>query len=215
MWAVAGMKQNKKQVIVITGSIGTGKSTAVDIIKKMGFQVLDSDKIVHEGYNIGNELYNKVVEHFGKEILNEDGTINRQKLGQVVFNDEEKLKIINELVHVSVIEELMKGVETCKDEVIFLDIPLILERIEEEKSYGLKFDEIWLIYVKEQTQRERLRQRAIKENKSPEDVLKIINKQIPIEEKVSMVDEVIDNEGTVEELEEKIQELLKIKHIRW
>ena len=215
MWAVAGMKQNKKQVIVITGSIGTGKSTAVDIIKKMGFQVLDSDKIVHEGYNIGNELYNKVVQHFGKEILDEDGSINRQKLGQIVFNDEEKLKIINELVHVFVIEELMKGVEICKDEIIFLDIPLILERIDEEKSYGLKFDEIWLIYVKEQIQRERLRKRAIKENKNPEDVLKIIEKQIPIEEKVSMVDEVIDNEGTVEELKEKIQELLKIKRIRW
>ncbi|MFA9423564.1 MAG: dephospho-CoA kinase, partial [Sedimentibacter sp.] len=62
MWVVPGMKQNKKKVIVITGSIGTGKSTAVNIIKKMGFQVFDSDKIVHEGYNIGDELYRKVVD---------------------------------------------------------------------------------------------------------------------------------------------------------
>jgi len=210
------MKQNKiPKVIVITGSIGTGKSTAVNIIKKMGFQVLDSDKIVHEGYNIGNSLYNKVVEHFGKKILNKDSTINRQKLGEIVFNDEEKLKSLNNLVHISVIEELIKGVDECKDEVIFLDIPLILEGKEKDKSYDLKFDEIWLVYVNEQTQRERLRKRAITENKIPEEVLKIINKQIPIEEKVSMVDEVINNQGTVEELERQIQELLKKKCIRW
>jgi len=92
---------------------------------------------------------------------------------------------------------------------------LILERKEKDKLYDLKFDEIWLVYVREQTQRERLQKRAIIENKNPEDVLKIISKQIPIEKKVSMVDEVINNEGTVEELERQIQELLKIKGIRW
>ncbi len=209
------MKQNKKTVIVITGSIGTGKSTAVNIIKKLGFRVFDSDKIVHEGYNIGNELYKKVVEHFGKEILGETGEINRQKLGQIVFNDEEKLRIINELVHVYVINELMNGVEKSENEVVFLDIPLILEGRKKERSYGLKFNEIWLIYVKEKTQIDRLRKRAISENKNPEEVLKIINKQIPIEEKVFMVDEVIDNEGTVEDLEEKIKGLLNRKNIRW
>ncbi|MDW5299284.1 MAG: dephospho-CoA kinase [Sedimentibacter sp.] len=210
------MKLNKiPKIIVITGSIGTGKSTAVNIIKEMGFKVLDSDKIVHEGYNIGNTLYNKVVKHFGKEILNKDNTIDRQKLGQIVFNDKVKLIFLNNLVHNSVVEELIKGINECEDEVIFLDIPLILEVKEKNEFYDLKFDEIWLIYVNEQTQRERLWKRAIIENKNPDDVLKIISKQISIEEKVSMVDEVINNEGTVEELEQKIQELLKTKGIRW
>lgn len=210
------MKQNKaKKVIVITGSIGTGKSTAVGVIKSLGFQVLDSDKIVHEGYNKGSELYHKVIERFGKEILNEDGTINRQRLGKIVFSDAESLSDLNRIVHVYVTDELMKGIEECTDEVIFLDIPLILERLAQEKEYGLKFDEIWLVYVKPETQIERLRQRAVKENKNPDDVLNIIKKQIPIDKKVSMVDEVIDNEGTVEELEVKIKGLLKIKDIGW
>ncbi len=211
MWEEAGMRQNKKKVIVITGSIGTGKSAAVNVIKNLGFQVLDSDKIVHDGYNKGEDLYHKVVDRFGKEILNEDGSISRQKLGKIVFNDEKSLRDLNKITHVHVIQKLMKGVEECKDEVIFLDIPLILERLKQEKEYGLKFDEIWLVYVSPETQIERLRQRAIKENKDPEDVLSIINKQIPINEKVSMSDEVIDNEGTIEELEIKIKELLKIK----
>lgn len=207
------MKQNNKKVIVITGSIGTGKSTAVKIIKNLGFLVLDSDKIVHEGYNKGGDLYFNVVERFGKEILNFDGTINRQKLGKIVFNDEKKLKDLNKIVHVYVIHKLMKGVEECNDEVIFLDIPLILENLQQEKEYGLEYDEIWLVYVSPETQKERLRQRAISENKNPEDVLNIINKQIPIDEKIAMSDEIIDNEGTIEELEYKIKELLKIKQL--
>lgn len=209
------MKQNKK-VIVITGSIGTGKSTAVNILKSFGFKVLDSDKIVHEGYNKGSELYNKVVKRFGKEILNDDESINRQKLGKIVFNDAESLKSLNEIVHAYVINKLMRGVEEPRDEeVIFLDIPLIHENLQIEKEYGLKYDEIWLIYVSLEIQKDRLRQRAIKENKNPDDVLNIINKQIPIDEKVAMSDEVIDNEGTIEELEAKIKELLKIKGLGW
>lgn len=210
------MKQNNfKKVIVITGSIGTGKSAAINIIKKLGFQVLDSDKIVHEGYNKGSALYYQVVEHFGKEILNEDETINRQKLGKIVFSDEERLKELNKIVHVYVINKLMNGVEESNEEVIFLDIPLILENLKQEKEYGFKYHEIWLVYISPETQIKRLRQRAIKENKNAEDVLNIINKQIPIDDKVAMSDEVIDNEGTIEELEIKIKKLLKMKHIGW
>ncbi|WP_313341295.1 dephospho-CoA kinase [Sedimentibacter sp.] len=208
------MKQNKR-VIVITGSIGTGKTTAVNIIKSFGFKVIDSDKIVHEGYTVDSLLYNHVTEAFGKQILNEDGTINRHKLGKIVFNDNEKLYILNEIVHSYVLMELNKEINENEDEVIFLDIPLILENIKQNKYYELKFDEIWLIYVSPDVQIERLRKRAIQENKNPDDVLNIIKKQIPIDEKVSMVNEVIDNEGTIEELRIRINELLKIKGIGW
>lgn len=208
------MKQNKT-VIVITGSIGTGKSTAVNIIKDLGFYVLDSDKIVHEGYNKNNELYYNVVNYFGEEILNDDRTINRMKLGKIVFNDEKCLKTLNKIVHVYVIDVLMKGVEESNSNVIFLDIPLILENLKQEKEYGLMFDEIWLVYVSPETQIERLKSRALKENKNIEDVLNIIKKQISIDKKVSMVDEIIDNEGTIEELELKIKELLVKKGIGW
>lgn len=214
MWERAGMMQNKK-VIVITGSIGTGKSAAVNIIKSLGFHVLDSDKIVHEGYTKGSELYFKIVNNFGNDILAEDGSINRKALGKIVFNDGEKLQSLNEIVHGYVRNMLMQGIEESKENVIFLDIPLILESIKQGNEYKLKYDEIWLIYVSSKTQKERLKLRAIKENKNPEDVLNIINKQIPIDEKLKMVDEVIDNEGTLEELEFKIKELLKIKELGW
>lgn len=206
------MKQNRPKIIIITGSIGTGKSTAVEIIKEFGFTVLDSDKIVHEGYNIGEELYYKIVKHFGEHILRQNGSIDRQKLGKIVFNNKGKLNELNEIVHSYVYDKLKSGIENSLEPVIFLDIPLILETKESSK---LMYDEIWLIYVSEEIQRQRLTKRAIKENKKPEDVLKIIEKQIPIEEKAHMVDEVINNEGTLEELRQNIKNLLEIKDIGW
>ena len=176
------MKQNRPKVIVITGSIGTGKSTAVDIIKEFGFTVLDSDKIVHEGYNIGSELYYKIINHFGEDILKGD-EIDRQKLGEIVFNNDKKLNELNNMVHGYVYDKLKEGIEASKEKVIFLDIPLLFETKDIHEPI---YDEIWLIYVSEETQRKRLMERAIAENKKPEDVLKIINKQISIKEKVFM-----------------------------
>lgn len=205
------MKQNRPKVIVITGSIGTGKSTAVDIIKEFGFTVLDSDKIVHEGYNIGSELYYKIINHFGEDILKGD-EIDRQKLGEIVFNNDKKLNELNNMVHGYVYDKLKEGIEASKEKVIFLDIPLLFETKDIHEPI---YDEIWLIYVSEETQRKRLMERAIAENKKPEDVLKIIDKQISIKEKVFMADVVINNEGTVEELKENIKALLEIRGMGW
>ena len=206
------MKQNRPKVIVITGGIGSGKSTAIDIIKEHGFTVLDSDKIVHEGYNIGSDLYLKIINHFSEEILNRDRTIDRQKLGKIVFNHEKKLNELNEIVHKYVYDKLEEDSVKLSEAVVFHDIPLFLET---KDKYDPIYDEIWLVYVSEEIQRKRLKARAIIENKNPEDVLKIIDKQIPIEEKVFMVDEVINNEGNRNELRKKIKKLLEIKGIGW
>lgn len=208
------MKQNNKpRVIIITGSIGTGKSTAVNIIKKMGYKVLDSDKIVHEGYFAGREMYNEVINCFGINIISSDGTINRKKLGEVVFNDAKSLSRLNEIVHKSVVDELLYGIQSCNDKVIFLDIPLALEEKDNLMKYGLVYDEIWLVYVNLEIQKQRLSDRALHENKNLEDVLKIINKQISIEDKKNMVDEVVFNQGTIVELKCEINKLLNKKGI--
>lgn len=208
------MKRNSiPYIIVITGGIGTGKSEAVNIIRNLGFVVVDSDKIVHDGYNGFGKMYHDVLEFFKEDILNEDNTINRQKLGRVVFNNEESLKRLNEIVHTSVVYELMNSVENCKDNVIFLDIPLMLEEKENLIKYGLCYDEIWLVYVNENIQKSRLIKRAIQENKNPDDVIKIINKQISIEKKKSMVDEVIFNEGSINDLYIQIDKVLNQKGI--
>ncbi|MBP1926122.1 dephospho-CoA kinase [Sedimentibacter acidaminivorans] len=203
------MKQNNRpRVIIITGSIGTGKSTAVNIIMEMGYKVLDSDKIVHDGYKLGRKMHYEVVDYFGDEIINCNGEINRKKLGKIVFSNKSSLEKLNEIVHRFVVKELILGIKKCNEKIIFLDIPLLLEEKDNLEKYGLIYDEIWLVYVNSDIQKERLRKRAISENKNPEDVLNIIDKQISIEIKKTMVDEVIFNEGTIEELRKQIEELL-------
>lgn len=202
------MMQNKK-IIVITGGIGTGKSAVTNILREMGFEVLDSDKIVHEGYRVGEEMYNNVYNFFGKDIIDSDGTLNRQKLGQIVFNDGEKLKKLNEIIHSSVYKKLFEGINKSNSNVIFLDIPLALEN--KQNTSKLNYDEIWLVYVNSEIQKERLVRRAIKENKNPNDVLKIISNQLSIEEKRNIADEIIDNEGTLDELKFEVNKLLKRK----
>jgi len=203
------MRQNNRpRIIAITGSIGTGKSTAVNIIKEMGYKVLDSDKIVHEGYEPGRKMHDEVVNCFGNEILDFDGKIDRQKLGKIVFSDKLSLEKLNEIVHKFVVEELIIGIKNCIDKVIFLDIPLLIEEKDNLNKYGLIYDETWLVYANKDIQKERLINRAISEGKDPDDVLKIIDKQISIEKKKTMVDEVIFNEGTIGELKEQINEIL-------
>lgn len=203
------MKQNNRpRVIIITGSIGTGKSTAVNVIIEMGFKVLDSDQIVHDGYKVGKKMHDEVVKYFGDEILARDGEINRKKLGEIVFSNKSSLEKLNEIVHRFVVKELVFGIENSNEKIIFLDIPLLLEEKDKLEEYGLIYDEIWLVYVNSDIQKDRLRKRAISENKNPEDVLKIIDKQMSIEMKKNMVDEVIFNEGTIQELRKQIEALL-------
>lgn len=203
------MKQNKPYVIALTGSIATGKSTVSKIIKENGYEVLDSDKIVHNLYQKGNNIYNEVVNYFGKEILDKNNEIDRQKLGQIVFKDEEKLHQINKIVHKGVSEKLLEGINNCKDDIIFLDIPLLIEQKDNIDAHGVYYNESWLVYVNKEIQLSRLLKR---DKRGYEESINIINAQMNIEEKVKYADVIINNEGTLEELKSKIDYLLKQKN---
>lgn len=207
------MMQNNRLVVVITGGIGTGKTAVSDILRKKGYKVLDSDKIVHDGYKPGNKMYLAVKDAFGTDILDENGFIDRRKLGAIVFNDEKKLRKLNDIVHGAVVDVLAEGIKGCGEEVIFLDIPLFFEEREKLKHRDIRYDQVWLAYVNPHIQKERLTKRALIENKNPDEVLKIIEKQIPIEEKRRMADEIIVNEGTLKDLQKEIEMLLEKKHL--
>lgn len=211
------MMQSKfKKVIIITGGIGTGKSTAVSILQELGYTVLDSDKIVHENYQIGRDLYNNVIKLFGKDILDYEGNINRDKLGKIVFENKGMLEKLNNIVHKTVIETLKSKIEEYNSKnIIFLDIPLAFEIKDKLDSYKLIYDEIWLVYVNKELQIERLKKRAIKEKKNIEYVLSIINEQISISEKMYLADEIINNEEDIENLRENILKLMKKKVMEW
>ena len=199
---------SKPYVVIVTGGIATGKSEASKYLRELGYTVLDSDKIVHDGYKKDTELYKSLVEIFSYDILDDERNIDRQKLGKIVFADDEKLNQLNNLVHKYVRNVLIDGINKCDDEVVFLDIPLFFEGKMSLENAGLRYNETWLVYVSEETQKNRLKQRTISENKNVEQALSIIKKQMSIEEKKLLADKNINNEGSIEDLRREIDSLL-------
>lgn len=202
------MKLNKAKVIGLTGGIATGKSTVSNILKDKGYIVIDADQIAREVVQIGEESYYNIIDSFGKEYLNEDKTINRKKLGKMVFSDNEKLKLLNELTHPQIFKRIRSEIEKSiyiKKE-IFVDIPLLYEELDEINSYNIYFDEIWFVYLDREEQKNRLMKR---DNVSEEEALIKINAQMSMEEKLKLSKVVIDNSLDVESLTKKIENLLE------
>ncbi len=182
------------KLIGLTGSIATGKSTVAKMFEDLGFYVIDADEIVHKIYRKGEEGYLKVLEVFGPNILNENGDIDRKKLGRVVLENKEKLKLLESIVHPLVEKkrwEILKAIET-KDPnaIVIYDVPLLFEK-------GLKslFDCVIVVYAPKEVQIRRLMDR---DNISVENAEKRLKLQMPIDEKVKMADVVIDNSASID-----------------
>ena len=204
------MKQNKTnytKIIGLTGGIATGKSTVTKILKELGYVVIDADKIAREVVEPYKPAYLDIVKEFGKEILDENKQIDRKKLAEIIFKDVQKRRKLNQIVHPRVIQEMLNKIKQFCDEnkIIFLDIPLLIEEKSILEKQGLKFDEIWLVYADEENQLSRL----IKRDKLDiESALNRISAQMPITEKLKIVDVVIDNNRGISELKDQIRKLL-------
>ncbi len=197
------MRQNSK-VIVLTGGIASGKSTVGKILRDKGYQVEESDKIVHKLYNKNTEVYNKLVKVFGKEIAG-DKEINRKKLSDIVYKEKSKIKKLNKIVHKYVVKELIRKIEDNNKDIIFLDIPLMIEEKKKLEKYGLEYDEIWLIKSKEDI---RLKRIVKRDSISLEEAKKIIRNQMKDEDKEKYAHRIIENNGNIENLNQKIDSIL-------
>lgn len=194
---------NMTLVIGLTGGIASGKSTVADMFKEMGIEVIDADIEARKAVEVGEEAYNQIVTYFGEGILNDDRTINRSKLGEIIFNDSRKREILNEIVHPDVrrrMNEKKKSAILRGDKVVVLDIPLLFES-------GLRHmvDLVLLVYVESDVQLHRL----INRNQlTTEEALARIQSQMPISEKRKLADIVINNNGTIEETKKQLNELI-------
>lgn len=195
----------RSKVIVITGSIATGKSAVTEIIRKHGLQVIDADEIAHEVLK-KEFIAEKIRENFGDEFLLK-GKVNRSALSDYVFKNKEKLEILNKIMHREIFKEINAKIQESKDEVLFVDMPLYFELKDKMVEYSFKADEIWLVYVKKATQIKRLMNR---DNITREIAVKKINSQISVETKKAMSDVIIENDGFIAELEEKVEKLIKM-----
>lgn len=201
-----GMKQNSSRIIGITGGIATGKSTVSNIVKKLGYKVIDADIIAREVVQKGKPAYEEIIKCFGDTIIDEFGNINRKKLGNIIFEDEKKREKLNSIIHPYIMEAIKQSIEENKDEkVIFLDIPLLIETMDKLKDYNIKLDEIWLVYVDEESQIHRLMER---DNIKRREALNRIQAQMPMELKKKYATVVIDNRGSIEELQEQVKDLI-------
>ncbi|MFC7061560.1 dephospho-CoA kinase [Halobacillus seohaensis] len=195
-------------VIGLTGSIATGKSTISQMFQSFDIPVVDADIISREVVEIGKPAYHQIVECFGEEILNEDRTLNRKRLGQVIFKDPKKRKYLNDIVHPQVrIEILRQRDEYVKRGVkaVVLDIPLLFE-----SQLAHYVDRTLVVYVDEETQLKRLKNR---DESSEEEARDRIQAQITISKKAKMADEIIDNTGTVKESFQQLQQILVNWHV--
>jgi dephospho-CoA kinase len=177
-----------------TGGIASGKSTVAKIFQEKGAFLIDFDKLAHFVEEPDQQAWKAIVDFFGSDILNEDRTINRVKLGLLVFTDREKLSKLNGIVHPAIFDEWKRRREDIRERnphaIVISDVPLLIE-------VGMQkmFDVVVLVHASPEDQIERLMERN---GLSREDAVRRLSSQMPIDEKRAYADIVIDNHDSLE-----------------
>lgn len=185
---------------VITGSIASGKSTVVNLLKERGFSVIDADLIAHEQLEI---CKCEIVKAFGEQILDETGRIDRKKLGDTVFNDPKKLKNLEQILHPKIKAEILSKASQLErlERVYFVDIPLFFEK----KERYAEFKNVAVIYAPKELLLSRLMSRNAL---SLEDAKARVELQMDIEQKKKMAKFIIDNSSDMENLKLELEKFL-------
>ncbi len=178
----------------LTGGIASGKSTVAKMFEDKGAYLIDFDALAHFAEEPDQPAWKAIVEFFGTGILNEDGTINRAKLGSIVFADQEKLFMLNSIVHPAVFDLWRRRIEDIQEmnprAIVVSDVPLLIE-----VSMQHLFDVVILVYIAAEDQIRRLQER---DEYSRKDAESRLDTQMPIDEKIPHADFVIDNKSPLE-----------------
>jgi len=192
-------------IVGLTGSVGTGKSTVTNFFRELGAYIVDWDELAREVIRPHSKAWKKIAEYFGEDYLNEDLTINRQKLAEMVFSDKGKVTKLNQIVHPEVFKEDERITNEIKsldpDALVIKDIPLLFEL-----TRPVFMDKIVVVSASEQTQLRRLEEKGM----SREDARNRIKSQIPLEEKIRSADFVINNDGSLEETKNQVEEIYSL-----
>ena len=190
---------SETMIIGLTGGIASGKSTVDEMIKEAGYKVIDADQLVHDMQAKGGRLYRALLDWLGEEILLPNGELNRPKLGQLIFSNEEMRQRSAEIQGTIIREELATQRDRLakKEDVFFMDIPLLIEN-----GYQEWFDQIWLVAVSPEVQHQRLMKRN---HLSSEEASMRIASQMSLEEKKPYASLVLDNNGSFDDLKEKVK----------
>ena len=191
------------KIIGITGGIASGKSTVTNFLRKQGFQVVDADAVVHQLQKPGGRLFKALVQHFGQEIILENGELNRPLLASLIFSNTEEREWSKQIQGEIIREELatLRDQLAQTEEIFFMDIPLLFEQ-----DYSAWFDETWLVYVEPDVQMDRLMKR---DQLSKDLAISRLSAQWSLEEKKGLASQVIDNNGSQDQLLAQLNSLLE------
>lgn len=185
----------------LTGNIATGKSQAAHVFAELGAHVIDADVIAHDLLVKGTRTYLKVVEAFGSEILTMDGSVNRRKLGEIVFNDSERRKRLNGTVHPEVRDEVLRRVceleESLPGGIIIVDAALLIE-----SGHHKLYDRLVVVTCDPNLQLARIINR---DGLTVEQAKARMAAQMPAVEKLKLADYTIETSGTLKETREQIE----------
>ncbi|MDZ8033341.1 dephospho-CoA kinase [Nostoc sp. DedSLP04] len=186
-----------KRIIGLTGGIATGKTTVTNYLASTyNLPILDADIYAREAVSLGSPILDAIAQRYGEQILLPDGSLNRQKLGEIIFNRQDERNWIDNLIHPDVRDRFLKAIAQSSSQILVLVVPLLFEA-------GMTdlVTEIWVVRCSQEQQLQRLIQRNhlnVKQARAR------INSQLSIEEKVAHADVVLDNSFTLEILLKQI-----------
>ena len=192
-------------IVGLTGGIVGGKSTVASMFKDLGAKIIDADRLGHSVILPYKPAWKKIVKFFGEDILRNDLTINREKLGKIVFSDQNLLKKLNQITHPEIIKLIRKEINFSRnknnnqEKIVVLDAALIYEA-----KIDSLMDKIIVIYIDEDEQIKRLIKRN---NLSKSEALQRIKSQMPMQEKVKMAEYVIDNSGVLDKTKKQVEKI--------
>ena len=199
------------KIIGVTGGIGSGKSSVSRTLRDLGAAVVDADVLAKSVTSSAGKAFDELVDYFGADIIGENGEIDRHRLAEKAFSDKVMLHALNSITHKYVAEKLNDTVvllkSTGKWDVIVLDAPIPIQRGFEDLA-----DEIWVVTADRETRIRRVMERS---GYTYEEVTRRMDSQLRDDEYLKLADEVLVNDGSMEELEQAVVKLFLSKKQEW
>jgi dephospho-CoA kinase len=192
-------------IVGLTGGVASGKAAISQILKEEGAYLIDADQIARELVQPHTATWNELIKVFGKEILQEDGSIHRKRLAAKVFSDPEQRNLLNQILHPRIKAEMNRRVKEIgqkdRDAIVVIDAALLIELGDHREM-----DKVIVVTSTEKQQIERLKKR---DGVDQEEAQRILFSQMPLEEKLKVADFVIQNEGSFEETRRRVKEIFQ------
>lgn len=196
-------------IVAITGTMCAGKTTVAKYLEEQGYSVIYSDNIARELSRPGKIIFQKLLEHYGNRVLNEDGELDRKKLAQIAFKDQQSTEELDRLTHPFIVQEIFHSAKHMEEQArggtIFVEVPLLIE-----SGFDLLCQKVWFISAADDVKLAR----AIAAGMGESDAKRRLGVQRPETEYLSRADLVTENNGSLDELKEDLKKTLEAEFTR-